>query len=81
MVGLTEEQARVRAAQQDFELGKSTGHFRANSKALAENEGDGIAKVTSSTTVLLLLSPILCYATTTTSTPASITTTIPLQLR
>ena len=61
MVGLTEEQARVRAAEQGFELGKSIGHFRANSKALAENEGDGIAKVTSSTTVLLLLSPILCY--------------------
>ena len=27
------------------QLGKATGHFRANSKALAENEGDGIAKV------------------------------------
>lgn len=58
MVGLTEEQARARAAQQGFELGKSTGHFRANSKALAENEADGIAKVTS-TTVLLQLLPLL----------------------
>ena len=28
-----------------FSYGKSIGHFRANSKALAENEGDGIAKV------------------------------------
>ena len=26
-------------------MGKSVSHFRANSKALAENEGDGIAKV------------------------------------
>ncbi len=28
-----------------MQLGKGTGHFRANSKALAELEGDGIAKV------------------------------------
>ena len=28
-----------------IQLGKASGHFRANSKALAENEGDGIAKV------------------------------------
>mmetsp|Transcript_23659 Transcript_23659/g.52584 ORF Transcript_23659/g.52584 Transcript_23659/m.52584 type:complete len:517 (-) Transcript_23659:158-1708(-) len=45
MVGLTEDQAKVRAAEQGFPLGKSVGHFRANSKALAEQEGDGIAKV------------------------------------
>mmetsp|Transcript_9126 Transcript_9126/g.15114 ORF Transcript_9126/g.15114 Transcript_9126/m.15114 type:complete len:518 (-) Transcript_9126:344-1897(-) len=45
MVGLTEDQAKERAAEQGFPLGKSVGHFRANSKALAELEADGIAKV------------------------------------
>jgi len=44
-VGLTEEQAKERAEKEGFTLGKSIGHFRANSKALAEGEGDGIAKV------------------------------------
>lgn len=45
MVGLTEPAAKEKAATEGFELGKSVGHFRANSKALAEGEGDGIAKV------------------------------------
>jgi dihydrolipoamide dehydrogenase len=45
MVGLTEQQARARAEQEHFELGKAVGHFRANSKALAENHAEGIAKV------------------------------------
>ena len=45
MVGLTEEQAKALGKEKGFEVGKSIGHFRANSKALAENEGDGIAKV------------------------------------
>eukprot|EP00614_Pseudopedinella_elastica_P013912 CAMPEP_0172585794 /NCGR_PEP_ID=MMETSP1068-20121228/5169_1 /TAXON_ID=35684 /ORGANISM="Pseudopedinella elastica, Strain CCMP716" /LENGTH=483 /DNA_ID=CAMNT_0013380369 /DNA_START=132 /DNA_END=1583 /DNA_ORIENTATION=+ len=44
-VGLTEEQAKVRAEEQGFTLGKSMGYFKANSKALAELESDGIAKV------------------------------------
>lgn len=44
-VGLSEEDAQARADAEGFTLGKSTGHFRANSKALAELEGDGIAKV------------------------------------
>lgn len=44
-VGLTEDQAKEKAKQENFTLGKATGHFRANSKALAENEGDGICKV------------------------------------
>lgn len=44
-VGLTEEQATEKAEAEGFTLGKSIGHFRANSKALAEGEGDGIAKV------------------------------------
>mmetsp|Transcript_20911 Transcript_20911/g.27490 ORF Transcript_20911/g.27490 Transcript_20911/m.27490 type:complete len:530 (+) Transcript_20911:134-1723(+) len=45
MVGLTEEQAKEDAKEKGYELGKATGSFKANSKALAENEGDGIAKV------------------------------------
>lgn len=45
MVGPTEEQARERAAEEGYEIGISQGSFRANSKALAEGEGDGIAKV------------------------------------
>uniref|UniRef100_A0A7S1XC47 Dihydrolipoyl dehydrogenase n=1 Tax=Compsopogon caeruleus TaxID=31354 RepID=A0A7S1XC47_9RHOD len=44
-VGMSEPQATELAEKEGFELGKSVGHFRANSKALAENEGEGIAKV------------------------------------
>ena len=44
-VGLNEDQAKEKAKDEKFTLGKSVGHFRANSKALAENEADGIAKV------------------------------------
>lgn len=45
MVGLTEPQAKEKGEREGFEVGKSLGHFRANSKALAEGEGDGIVKV------------------------------------
>ena len=45
MVGPTEEQAIEMAKAQGFTLGKSQGNFRANSKALAEGEGNGMAKV------------------------------------
>lgn len=45
MVGPTEEQCIERAAKEGWTLGKSQGSFRANSKALAEGEGQGIAKV------------------------------------
>ncbi|KAL7561444.1 hypothetical protein ACA910_020268 [Epithemia clementina (nom. ined.)] len=45
MVGPTEEQAVEMAAKEGWELGKSKGSFRANSKALAEGEGNGMAKV------------------------------------
>jgi len=44
-VGLSEEDAKAKAKKEGFILGKSVGYFRANSKALAENEGDGIAKL------------------------------------
>lgn len=45
MVGPTEEQCRELAEKEGWTLGKSQGNFRANSKALAEGEGAGIAKV------------------------------------
>jgi dihydrolipoamide dehydrogenase len=45
MVGPTEEQARERAETDGYEIGISQGSFKANSKALAEGAGDGIAKV------------------------------------
>lgn len=45
MVGPTEEQAIMMAEEQGWTLGKSQGNFRANSKALAEGEGNGMAKV------------------------------------
>jgi dihydrolipoamide dehydrogenase len=44
MVGPTEEQAVEMAAKEGWTLAKSTGSFRANSKALAEGEGNGMAK-------------------------------------
>lgn len=45
MVGPTEEQATEMAEKEGWEMGISKGNFRANSKALAEGEGNGIAKV------------------------------------
>eukprot|EP01025_Chloroclados_australasicus_P006470 TRINITY_DN12087_c0_g3_i1.p1 TRINITY_DN12087_c0_g3~~TRINITY_DN12087_c0_g3_i1.p1 ORF type:complete len:616 (-),score=72.45 TRINITY_DN12087_c0_g3_i1:223-1944(-) len=44
-VGITEEQARTEAEEQGFELGVAKTSFKANSKALAELEGDGMAKI------------------------------------
>lgn len=45
MVGPTEEQCILKAEKEGWTLGRSQGNFRANSKALAEGEGAGIAKV------------------------------------
>lgn len=45
MVGFSEPQAHEMGQKQGFSVSKSIGHFRANSKALAELEGDGIVKV------------------------------------
>jgi len=45
MVGPTEEQCVVKAEEEGWTMGKSQGSFKANSKALAEGEGNGIAKV------------------------------------
>ena len=44
-VGPTEEQCIERAEKEGWTLGKSQGSFRANSKALAEGEANGMAKV------------------------------------
>ena len=40
-----EQQAREKAEAEGYEIGVSQGSFKANSKALAEGAGDGIAKV------------------------------------
>ncbi|KAL8234465.1 hypothetical protein R6Q59_020565 [Mikania micrantha] len=45
MVGLTEPQAREKAEKEGFEIGIAKTSFKANTKALAENEGEGIAKL------------------------------------
>ncbi|KAL6513305.1 Dihydrolipoyl dehydrogenase 2, mitochondrial [Orobanche gracilis] len=45
MVGLTESQAREKAEKEGFEVSVSKTSFKANTKALAENEGEGLAKL------------------------------------
>eukprot|EP00246_Nothoceros_aenigmaticus_P001122 TRINITY_DN11483_c0_g1_i2.p1 TRINITY_DN11483_c0_g1~~TRINITY_DN11483_c0_g1_i2.p1 ORF type:complete len:582 (-),score=119.06 TRINITY_DN11483_c0_g1_i2:355-2100(-) len=45
MAGLTEPQARDKAKVEGFEIKIVKTSFRANTKALAENEGDGFAKL------------------------------------
>ncbi|CAM6088477.1 unnamed protein product [Calypogeia fissa] len=45
MVGLTEPQARKKAEEEGFEVLVAKTSFKANTKALAENEGEGIAKL------------------------------------
>lgn len=44
-VGYTEPEAQELAARKGFEVGVGTSNFRANSKALAEGEAEGIMKV------------------------------------
>ncbi|BAY82117.1 dihydrolipoamide dehydrogenase [Calothrix parasitica NIES-267] len=44
-VGMTQEQAKEKAKAEGFEVGVSKSYFKGNSKALAEGEADGIAKV------------------------------------
>ena len=44
-VGMTQEQAKEKAKTEGFEIGVSKSYFKGNSKALAEGEADGIAKV------------------------------------
>jgi dihydrolipoamide dehydrogenase len=45
MVGLTEPQAREKGEKEGFEVKVAKTSFKANTKALAENEGEGIAKL------------------------------------
>ncbi|KAF6143330.1 hypothetical protein GIB67_001274 [Kingdonia uniflora] len=45
MVGLTEPQAREKAEKEGFEVSIAKTSFKANTKALAENEGEGLAKL------------------------------------
>ncbi|KAH9313000.1 hypothetical protein KI387_028035, partial [Taxus chinensis] len=45
MVGLTEPQARTKGEEEGFEVSVAKTSFKANTKALAENEGEGIAKL------------------------------------
>ncbi|KAH1200906.1 Dihydrolipoyl dehydrogenase 2, chloroplastic [Glycine soja] len=45
MVGLTEPQARVKGEKEGFEVSVAKTSFKANTKALAENEGEGLAKL------------------------------------
>ncbi|KAG0592503.1 hypothetical protein KC19_1G257600 [Ceratodon purpureus] len=45
MVGLTEPQARALAEKEGFKVSVAKTSFKANTKALAENEGDGLAKL------------------------------------
>ncbi|KAM0951186.1 putative dihydrolipoyl dehydrogenase [Dioscorea sansibarensis] len=45
MVGLTEPQAREKAEQDGFEISVAKTSFKANTKALAENEAEGLAKL------------------------------------
>ncbi|MBD2337681.1 dihydrolipoyl dehydrogenase [Calothrix sp. FACHB-156] len=44
-VGLTETAAKELGQAEGFEIATSKGYFKGNSKALAENEADGMAKV------------------------------------
>ena len=44
-VGLTTPQAKELAAAEGFEIAETRSYFKGNSKALAEGETDGIAKV------------------------------------
>ncbi|XP_051130042.1 dihydrolipoyl dehydrogenase 2, chloroplastic-like [Andrographis paniculata] len=45
MVGLTEPQAREKAKNEGFSISIAKTSFKANTKALAENEGEGLAKL------------------------------------
>nr|VDC75544.1 unnamed protein product [Brassica rapa] len=45
MVGLTEPQAREKAEKEGFKVSIAKTSFKANTKALAENEGEGLAKM------------------------------------
>ncbi|CAH1454458.1 unnamed protein product [Lactuca virosa] len=45
MVGLTEPQAKEKAKKEKFKISVAKTSFKANTKALAENQGEGLAKL------------------------------------
>ena len=45
MCNLLQPQARALAEKEGFKVSVAKTSFKANTKALAENEGDGLAKV------------------------------------
>ena len=49
-------QAREKAEKEGFEVSVAKTSFKANTKALAENEGEGLAKV-----ILLYLPPLMLF--------------------
>ena len=53
-------QAREKAEKEGFEVSIAKTSFKANTKALAENEGEGIAKVISFTVVLYGVKLFIC---------------------
>lgn len=44
-LAILQPQAREKAEKEGFEIGIAKTSFKANTKALAENEGEGLAKV------------------------------------
>ena len=55
---IIQPQAREKAKKEGFEVSVAKTSFKANTKALAENEGEGIAKVSCH----VLLWVMLCWA-------------------
>jgi hypothetical protein len=53
-------QARERGEKEGFEIGVVKTSFKANTKALAENEGDGLAKVTHTHSYLVAFFLTVC---------------------
>ena len=49
----SQPQAREKAEKEGFEVSVAKTSFKANTKALAENEGEGLAKVISCDTFLM----------------------------
>lgn len=45
MLSMFQPQAKEKAEKEGFEIGIAKTSFKANTKALAENEGEGLAKV------------------------------------
>ena len=57
MLGLSEVDAKALAEKDGFQLGSVRSYFKANSKALAELDSDGLMKLLFNKTCLLYTSP------------------------